>query len=98
MDERELILEMAELLRCADEAGLDREQLFTSAYQAANYTPEEWAYITGVGPDPNPNVPTAEEIDAARTAAGGWTRETLAGWGVPWPPPSGWRNRLIAGK
>lgn len=39
--------------------------------------------------------PSPEEIDAARTAAGGWTRETLAGWGVPWPPPKGWRARLI---
>ena len=38
--------------------------------------------------------PTAEEIEAARTPAGGWTRATLAGWGVPWPPPKGWRKRL----
>lgn len=39
---------------------------------------------------------TAAEINAARTAKGGWTRKTLAGWGVPWPPPKGWRQRLIA--
>lgn len=40
--------------------------------------------------------PTEEEIDAAMTTAGGWTRATLAGWGVPWPPPKGWRQKLIA--
>jgi hypothetical protein len=38
---------------------------------------------------------TAAEIDAARTTKGGWTRETLAHWGVPWPPPRGWRKKLI---
>ena len=35
------------------------------------------------------------EIEAARTSAGGWTRETLAGWGVPWPPPKGWKQKLL---
>jgi len=34
-------------------------------------------------------MPTDEEIMAARSAAGGWTLETLASWGVPWPPPAG---------
>lgn len=29
-----------------------------------------------------------------RTKAGGWTKATLAGWGVPWPPPKGWLKRL----
>jgi hypothetical protein len=37
---------------------------------------------------------TAEEIEAAKTPAGGWTRATLAQWGVPWPPPKGWRAKL----
>lgn len=36
-------------------------------------------------------MPTDEEIMAARSAAGGWTRETLASWGVPWRPPGGWK-------
>ena len=40
---------------------------------------------------------TAEEIEAARSRRGGWTAATLAGWGVPWPPPKGWRERLIYG-
>lgn len=40
---------------------------------------------------------TNEEIEAAATPKGGWTRETLAAWGVPWPPPKGWRKRLTDG-
>jgi hypothetical protein len=39
--------------------------------------------------------PTAEEIEAAHTPAGGWTRDTLARWGVSWPPPKGWRKALL---
>jgi hypothetical protein len=39
---------------------------------------------------------TAEEIDAAKTPRGGWTKATLAKWGVTWPPLKGWRKRLLA--
>lgn len=39
-------------------------------------------------------IPSPDEIAEASTPAGGWTRATLAQWGVPWPPPSGWRKRL----
>jgi hypothetical protein len=39
---------------------------------------------------------TNEQIDAARTPAGGFTRDTLAQWGVPWPPPHGWRKAIVA--
>jgi len=38
---------------------------------------------------------TEEEIEAERTAKGGWIRETLAEWGVPWPPPSGWKRTIL---
>lgn len=38
---------------------------------------------------------TEQEIDAARTEAGGWTRKTLAGWGVSWPPRRGWKRKLL---
>lgn len=38
---------------------------------------------------------SALDIDRARSPAGGWTAETLATWGVPWPPPKGWRTELI---
>jgi len=38
---------------------------------------------------------TAEDIDAAMTESGGWTRDALASWGVPWPPPKGWKKFLI---
>lgn len=40
---------------------------------------------------------SAEEIDAAKTTNGGWTKKQLAQWGVPWPPPKGWRKALIRG-
>jgi HNH endonuclease len=40
---------------------------------------------------------TREEIERHRTPNGGFTRATLAGWGVPWPPPKGWMARLIKG-
>jgi hypothetical protein len=39
-------------------------------------------------------VPTKEEIEAAKTPNGGWTKKQLAQWGVPWPPPKGWIKRL----
>lgn len=38
---------------------------------------------------------TREAIMAAQTPAGGWTKETLAGWGVAWPTQSGWIDRLL---
>jgi hypothetical protein len=41
-----------------------------------------------------PDLPSPEEVEAARTPAGGWKREQLAAWGVPWPPPKGWKDDL----
>ena len=38
---------------------------------------------------------TKDEIEAAKTPKGGWTKAQLAEWGVPWPPPSGWKRRLV---
>ncbi len=38
---------------------------------------------------------TKEEIESKITPAGGYTKKTLAGWGVPWPPPRGWKERLL---
>jgi len=40
---------------------------------------------------------TAEQIEAARTPNGGWTKAQLAEWGVPWPPPKGWKRALTDG-
>lgn len=39
---------------------------------------------------------TESDIDSRRSPQGGWTRATLAEWGVPWPPPKGWRKALLA--
>jgi hypothetical protein len=40
------------------------------------------------------NTVTYADIEAARSPAGGFTRATLAKWGVPWPPPRGWREHI----
>lgn len=42
--------------------------------------------------------PTLAEIEAERTPKGGFTRETLRAWGVPWPPPKGWLRALKSGE
>lgn len=47
---------------------------------------------------PLTNRLTREEIEAARSPAGGYTRAMLAAWGVPWPPPRGWQQALMRGE
>ena len=39
-------------------------------------------------------APCPAQIEAARTPKGGWNATTLAGWGIPWPPPGGWKKKL----
>ena len=34
---------------------------------------------------------------AKRSGVGAWSRKQLAAWGVPWPPPKGWRRKLNGG-
>lgn len=41
---------------------------------------------------------SAAEIETARTERGGWSKATLEAWGVPWPPPKGWRRALERGE
>ena len=41
---------------------------------------------------------TTEEIEAAKTERGGWTKSTLEAWGIAWPPPKGWKEALMAGE
>ena len=45
-------------------------------------------------PLPLTRKPSPREIEDARTPRGGWSRKTLAHWGVAWPPKKGWRQRL----
>jgi len=35
------------------------------------------------------------QIESLKTARGGWTKASLASLGVPWPPPAGWKQRLL---
>ena len=39
-------------------------------------------------------APSPEEVAAACKGPGGWTKPQLARWGVPYPPPKGWRAEL----
>ncbi|MFG3042875.1 hypothetical protein ACGFYZ_38850 [Streptomyces sp. NPDC048330] len=43
-----------------------------------------------------PVLPSPEEIEAAKTPKGAWTRAQLAEWGIAWPPEKGWKDELIA--
>ena len=36
-----------------------------------------------------------EILDRARTPRGGWTKAQLEVLGVGWPPPQGWRRRVV---
>lgn len=45
-----------------------------------------------------PGCPTPAEIEAAKTPKGGWTKAQLQQWGVPWPPPKGWKHALSRGE
>jgi hypothetical protein len=38
---------------------------------------------------------TNAAIDEQRTERGGWTAAQLAALDVPWPPPKGWKRRLV---
>jgi hypothetical protein len=44
------------------------------------------------------DLPSKAEIESKRTPKGGFTRQQLAAWGVPWPPPKGWLADLLKGK
>lgn len=39
-------------------------------------------------------LPGPQEIKARRTNSRGFTKETLAEWGVAWPPMKGWLKEL----
>ncbi len=41
---------------------------------------------------------TEAEIEAGKTARGGYSRATLESWGVPYPPPKGWKKALMRGE
>jgi hypothetical protein len=61
--------------------------------RAAQRTPGQQAELDAVLAG-LPRV-SAAEIEAGRSPRGGWTRNQLAEWGVPWPPPAGWLAALL---
>ncbi len=40
---------------------------------------------------------TKEDIESKQTESGGYTKKQLKEWGIDWPPPKGWKERLILG-
>jgi hypothetical protein len=64
--------------------------------KAAQRTPEQAAELAAI----LAGLPrlTPEEVEAGRSPAGGFTREQLAKWHVPWPPPAGWLQALLRGE
>jgi hypothetical protein len=50
--------------------------------------------LPSADPTPVDSLPSLEEIEQARTPAGGWAKQQLGRWGVAWPPPKGWRHDL----
>lgn len=41
---------------------------------------------------------TLDDIEAAKTPRGGWTRQQIEAWGLTWPPRKGWKYRLVMGE
>jgi hypothetical protein len=64
--------------------------------KAARRTPEQATELAAI----LAGLPmlTREEVEAGRSPAGGFTREQLAKWHVPWPPPTGWLQALLRGE
>jgi hypothetical protein len=40
------------------------------------------------------SIPSPDEVKGAESGNGGWKAAQLAEWGIPWPPPKGWRLEL----
>jgi hypothetical protein len=59
-------------------------------------------FVAGQKPATEENVPrrtlTNEEWASLNRSTKGWTREKLATLGIPWPPPKGWRKKLLKGR
>ncbi|TAK94385.1 hypothetical protein EPO05_06425 [Patescibacteria group bacterium] len=39
---------------------------------------------------------TKQDIEDKKTIRGGWTKKQLSQWGIPWPPPKGWKQKLTS--
>jgi len=52
--------------------------------------------VSDIAP-PGGVFPSPAQVEAAQTRPSYWAPEVMAAWGVPNPPPKGWRKRLAAG-
>lgn len=59
----------------------------------------EWCIPGGIGGPSDPTWQTGsgkqQPVRRHPALGTGWTKPKLASWGVPWPPPRGWRKRLL---
>jgi hypothetical protein len=46
-------------------------------------------------PAPKPVIIKPSLAEVMSKEGSGWTAKQLAQWGVPWPPPTGWIERLV---
>lgn len=70
---------------------LKRMEEFLEFNSTGNANKTEKPITSGEGRKPITNA----EIEAAKTAKGGFNRKALREWGVPWPAPRGWRRCLL---
>jgi hypothetical protein len=75
---------------------LESEAFGARLEKRARAAERKWMMRLRAEPVEKPKRPSPDEIERAKTPNGGWTRDQLAQWGVMWPPPSGWKKRLIA--
>lgn len=53
-------------------------------------------WTTDQGALPKSWRPKPAVVPSTRMSPKGWTRERLAAWGIPWPPPKGWMRTVEA--
>lgn len=67
------------------------EFLENRLYSTPNRAPKKKKIASGSERTPI----TEAQIIAAQTPKGGWKRSPFESWGVPWPPPKGWRKQIV---
>lgn len=99
---RETVLNMADIEEAiADELGRHSSLSMLEAGKVAGWRADALRIIAAQmkpgAAQPLPagqTIPSPDDVHAAESGAGGWTKAQLAMWGVSWPPPRGWRKDL----
>lgn len=75
---------------------LKRMEEFLEHHSKAREEPSKKMKMTSSPLDTITAAVSNEEIEAAKTPKGAWKAAQLAKWGVSWPPPNGWRKKLVS--